>query len=77
MSVVTLADLKEDEKAVVLKVKAEGELKRRLASLGLRKHSDIKVKAYSLSKSTIEVEVGTSLIALRCEEAKEIEVKIV
>ena len=75
MSVVTLADLKKDEKAVVVKVKADGELKRRLASLGLRKHSDIKIKTYSLSKSTVEVEVGTSLIALRYEEAKEIEVK--
>jgi len=71
----TLADLKTDEKAVVVKVKADGELKQRLASLGLRKNSNIKVKAYSLSKSTIEVEVGTAMLALRYDEAKEIEVQ--
>jgi len=73
--VFTLADLKEDEKAVVLKVRADVELKQRLASLGLRKNSTIKVKALSLNKSTIEVEIGTSMIALRFEEAKKIEVE--
>jgi len=71
----TLADLKTDEQAVVLKVNAQGELKQRLASLGLRKHCSIKVKTCSLSKSTIEVEVGMAMLALRYEEAKEIEVK--
>ena len=71
----TLADLKADEKAIVLKVRADVELKQRLASLGLRKNSNIKIKALSLNNSTIEVEVGTSMIALRFDEAKEIEVK--
>lgn len=70
----TIIDLKANEKAAVTKVNADGELKQRLASLGLRKHSNIKVKTYSLSKSTIEVEVGTAMLALRYEEAKEIEV---
>lgn len=71
----TIVDLKANEKAVVTKVKADGELKQRLASLGLRKNIDIKIKAFSLSKSTIEVEVGTAMLALRYEEAKEIEVQ--
>ena len=71
----TLADLKTGEKVVVLKVEAEGELKQRLASFGLRKNSTIEVKALSLNKNTIEVEVGTSMIALRFEEANKIEVK--
>jgi len=73
--VTTIVDLKANEKAVVTKVKADGELKQRLASLGLRKNIDIKIKAFSLSKSTIEVEVGTAMLALRYEEAKEIEVQ--
>ena len=72
---ITLADLATNEKAVVLKVKAEGELKQRLASFGLRKNSSIKIKALSMTKSTIEVEVGTGMIALRFEEAKKIEVE--
>jgi len=73
----TLADLKENEKAIVLKVRAEVELKQRLASFGLRKNSTIKIKALSLTKSTIEIEIGTSMIALRFDEAKEIEVQTV
>ncbi len=71
----TLADLKVDEKAVVTKIDAETELKQRLASLGLRKNSEIKIKAYSINKSTIEVELGTAMLALRYQEAKTIEVK--
>jgi ferrous iron transport protein A len=70
-----LAELNENESAVVLKVKAAGELKQRLASLGLRKNANIKVKTHSLNKSTIEIEIGTGMIALRREEAREIEVQ--
>lgn len=76
MTTLTLADLKINEKAVVLKVNAKTELKQRLASLGLRRNSNIKIKALSMNKSTIEVEVGTGMLALRFEEAKEIEVKV-
>ena len=71
----TLADLKENEKAVVVKIEAQTELKHRLASLGLRKNSIVRVKALSLTKSTIEIEIGASMIALRFDEAKEIEVQ--
>jgi len=73
--VTTIVDLKANEKAVVTKVNADGELKQRLASLGLRKNVDIKIKTFSLRNCTIEVEVGTAMLALRCEEAKEIEVR--
>jgi len=76
VTTLTLADLKINEKAVVLKVNAKTELKQRLASLGLRRNSNIKIKALSMNKSTIEVEVGTGMLALRFEEAKEIEVKV-
>lgn len=71
----TVADLIANEQAVVINVMADGELKQRFCSFGLRKNSNIKVKAFSLNKSTIEVEVGTGMIALRFEEAKKIEVE--
>ncbi len=71
---VALADLKTDEKAEILQVRAEGELKQRLASFGLRKNSFVKVRLVTLLKRTMEVEVGNSIIALRFEEAKKIEV---
>ena len=72
---VTLADLTTNEKAVVVKVTADTELKQRLASFGLRKNSTVKIKALSMTKSTIEIEVGTCMIALRFEEAQKIEVQ--
>lgn len=71
----SLAELQPNEKAVITEVRAEGELKQRLFSFGMRKGSTITVKAISLTKSTIEVQVeGGMMIALRFEEAKEIEV---
>ncbi len=70
-----LADLTTDEKAEVLQVNAQGELKQRLASFGLRKNSFVKIKLVTILKRTMEVEVGNSMIALRFEEAQKIKVK--
>jgi len=71
----TLADMNASQIAVVTKVKATGELKQRLFSFGLRKGSILKIKATSMGKSTMEVEIGATLLALRYEEAKSIEVE--
>lgn len=68
----TLADMNAGETAVVTKVGATGELKQRLFSLGLHKGSEVKVKTISMAKSTIEIEIGSTLMALRYEEAKSI-----
>jgi len=70
-----LSEMNAGEKAIVSRIEADGELKQRLFSLGLRKGSNIQIKATSIGKSTMEVEVGTTLLALRYEEAKSIEVK--
>lgn len=68
----TLADMIAGETAVVLKINAKDELKQRLFSFGLRKNSEVKIKATSMAKSTMEIEIGTMLLALRYEEAKAI-----
>ena len=68
----TLADMSAGETAVVLKINAKDELKQRLFSFGLRKNSVVKIKATSMAKSTMEIEIGTMLLALRYEEAKSI-----
>jgi len=70
-----LSDMNAGEQDVVKHVDADGELKQRLFSFGLRKGSPIQVKALSMAKSTMEIEVGTTLLALRFEEAKRIEVE--
>lgn len=71
----TLAELNESQIAVVTKIDATGELKQRLFSFGLRKGSVLKVKAMSIAKSTMEIEVGSTLLALRYDEAKSIYVE--
>ncbi len=68
----TLADMSAGEMAVVIKIDAKDELKQRLFSFGLRKNSVLKIKATSMAKSTMEIEIGSTLIALRYEEAKSI-----
>ena len=68
-------DLDIGEEAVVKKLNAPWELKRRLISFGIIKGATIKVLAVAPAKSTIEIEVGKMKLALRKEEAKTVEVE--
>ena len=70
-----LSELKKQEEATVKKVNATGDLKQRLASFGLLKGANIKIIDCSLGKSTIEVMVDGTLLALRKSEAENIEVE--
>jgi len=71
-----LSELKKEQQANVVKVNATGELKQRLASFGLLKGAKIKIVDCSLAKSTIEVMVDSTLLALRKSEADKIEVEV-
>lgn len=71
----TLSEMNAGDNAVVTCIEADGELKQRLFSLGLRKGSHLNIKATSIAKSTMEIEVGSTLLALRFEEAKRIGVQ--
>lgn len=70
-----LSEMGTGDKAVVKRIEADGELKQRLFSLGLRKGSELQIKAVSIAKSTMEIEVGSTLLALRYEEASHIGVE--
>ncbi len=72
-----LSDLKKHQKVIVKLLNANSALKQRLFSLGIVKGAEIEVVDCSLSKSTIEVKVGNTLIALRMSEAKYIEVEAI
>ncbi len=61
-------------KVTVAKLHASGPLKQRLISLGIMKHAEISVLAYTAVKSTVEIKVGKMQLALRKEEADLIEV---
>ena len=75
MSIKTLIDCKRACKVKVLKLNASSELKQRLISFGIMKDAELEVLEYAPAKSTIEVKVGKTRIAIRAKEAQLIEVQ--
>ena len=71
----TLNDCKKACKVKVLKLNAPTDLKQRLISFGIMKECIIEVLELAPAKSTIEIKVGKTRIALRAQEAKLIEVE--
>ena len=71
-----LSDLKKGNRAEIVKIHADKILKDRLTSFGVMRGEMLLVKGCSLAKQTMEIEVGSTLIALRAEEAHKIEIKI-
>jgi len=71
-----LNELKKGEVAEIIEVKADNALKERLNSLGLMVGESIEIKGTSLFGGTIKIEInGSSFVALRANEAKNIEVE--
>ena len=70
-----LNELKKGERALIRKIDTTEILKTRLASFGVVRGSTIRVEACSLRKQTIEISIDGTLIGLRGDEAKEIEVE--
>ena len=69
-----LTELTKGERAEILKISADKALKDRLTSFGVMRGEELLIKGCSLAKQTIEIEVGSTLIALRKDEAAKIEV---
>ncbi len=70
-----LSDLKKDDRAIIKKINADKALKQRLSSFGVGKGAELSVETYSIGKKTYEIIVNDTMIALRDEEAKKIEVE--
>jgi len=70
-----LTELTKGEKAEIIKIDAEKALRDRLTSFGVMRGEELLVKGCSLAKQTMEIEVGSTLIALRKDEAAKIEVQ--
>jgi len=70
-----LNELHKGDRAVIVKINADKTLRDRFASFGMMRGEEITVKACSLARQTIEIEVGATAIALRADEAKHIEVE--
>jgi len=70
-----LRDLHKGNKAEIINIHADKVLRDRLTSFGVMPGEILNVKGCSLGKQTMEIEVGSTLIALRADEADKIEVR--
>jgi len=70
----TLDQLRVNETAVIAAINASDELRQRFFSFGVRRGTTLKVKAFGVGNSTVEIEIGAMMLALRDEEAKTIQV---
>ena len=69
-----LLQMKVGEMVAVDAINLDSELKQRLGIMGLTRGSHICVKHYGWFKSTVQVMINRTLIALRKDEAAHIEV---
>jgi ferrous iron transport protein A len=70
-----LIDLHKGNKATIIKIHVDKALRDRFNSFGVMRGEELTVKGCSLAKQTMEIEVGSTLIAVRADEAKMIEVE--
>ena len=70
-----LTELIKGDKGEIVKIHAEKALRDRLSSFGVMRGETLTVKGCSLAKQTMEIEVGSTLIAVRADEAEKIEIK--
>jgi len=71
----TLSEINVGESAIIKAVNCDNALKNRFYSFGIVKGSTIKVEEITLAKSTMEIKVNTTKVAVRISEAQTIEVE--
>ena len=77
MSAVTLNNLKEGDRAVILNISGMGEFRRRLREMGFMPGSEVLVERYAPLRDPIELLVKGSHLSLRREEAKFVRVDLI
>jgi len=70
-----LSDLSKGDKAEIIKINADKALRNRLNSFALIRGEILYIKSCSIAKQTMEIEIGSTRIAIRADEAAKIEVK--
>jgi ferrous iron transport protein A len=70
-----LTELTKGDRGEIIKIHADKALKDRLNSFGVMRGEELTVKGCSIAKQTMEIEVGSTLIAVRADEADKIEVE--
>jgi Fe2+ transport system protein FeoA len=69
-----LSELKIGESGLISRINADKALKDCFSSLGIFAGEMVHIRALSLAKRSIEVEINHSLLALRATEAEKIEI---
>jgi len=69
-----LSELRKGSTATITQIKASSALRDRFYSFGIMRGEDVLLKECSLGRQTIEVQIGATLIALRIDEAEQIEI---
>ena len=70
-----LSELNIGDKAIIKKIYAKEPLKSKLLSMGFIRGERVKLLKHTLAKNTFDVDVNGVNVALREEEAREIEVE--
>jgi len=70
-----LLQMKVGEMAAVDAINVSAALRARLSAMGLTKDAQVCVKHYGWFKSTVQVMINRTLVALRRDEAEQIEVR--
>ncbi len=70
-----LNELSINDKAVIKKIHAKEPLKSKLLSMGFARGEKLKVLKHTLAKNTFDIDINGVNVALRNEEAREIEVE--
>ncbi len=70
-----LNELNMGESGIITKIYAKEPLKSKLLSMGFARGERVKILKHTLAKNTFDVDINGVNVALRDEEAKEIEVK--
>ncbi len=70
-----LSELKKGDRAIIVKIDTDEQLKNRLISFGVARGSELSIEAYSVGNQTVEILVDGTLIGLRRSEASDIEVE--
>ncbi len=76
MVMLKLSELKEGEKAVIIKVGGMGAFRQRLLEMGFIKGTEVFIEKYAPLKDPIELIIKGYHVSLRVEEASYIEVDI-
>jgi Fe2+ transport system protein FeoA len=72
---INIYHLKRGDKGRIVKINAGKTLKARMKSFGIYPGVEFEIKAFSLGKNNVELQVGRSLVALRKGEMDKIEVE--